>query len=426
MPKGKRWFKLDNAAKLYPAVANWRWSSIFRVSVEMNEPVMPDALQRALDMTLPRFPTFKVGMRSGLFWYYLEEIQVPLRIRQDAGHPCMPLVKRANNGYLMRVFYYRNRISAEFFHSLTDGTGGLCFIKTLAVAYLRVLGHDVQFDQGALPLNETPSPDETRDAFMQMPLPRVRVSRWESSAYHLPGTLEIPHTLRVIAASLPADEMLRLAKEAQVSLTEYLTAVMLYTAYCEQQKNGGRKSRMPLRVSVPVNMRAYYATKTLRNFSSFVNPDIDPRLGAYSFEEIARDVHHFMRYFLNPKFLCATIATNVADERNPLIRITPLFLKRLVIGLMFRRAGDRLVTSTISNIGRTQRPTGSEALIRRFEFQLGAPSWPMWNCAAVTTGNDLRIVFSGNIRETTLPREMLRFLMARGVRATVESNMEDN
>ena len=30
----KFWFKLDNAAKLYPAIANRSWMSIFRLTAE--------------------------------------------------------------------------------------------------------------------------------------------------------------------------------------------------------------------------------------------------------------------------------------------------------------------------------------------------------------------------------------------------------
>ncbi len=422
--RGKRWFKLDNAAKLYPAVSSFRWSSAFRISAELTETVDPKRLQQAADNVLPRFPSLKVRMRSGLFWYYLEEIQEPLIVRQDAGHPCMPFRFRQDHGYLMRVFYYRNRISAEFFHSLTDGTGGLTFIKTLAAEYLRLGGKKVQFDHGALRPLDKPVQDETQDAFLKMPLPHVRASRKEEAAYHFPATPEIPHTLHIIAASIPCAPLLEKAKELNATLTEYLVSVMLWTAY-QSQEAGHPRRKKPLRVSVPVNMRAFYPTRTMRNFSTFVNPGVDPRLGDYTFEEIAGEVHAYMKYAVNPKLLSAVIATNVADEKNLLVRLVPRVIKNLVISGIFHQAGDKLVTSTLTNLGRTEFPTGTERLIRRFEFQLGSPSSPLCNCASVTTGNELRLVFSSNIRETTLPREMLRFLVERGVPVTVESNWED-
>ena len=420
----KRWFKLDNAAKLYPAVSNDHWSSTFRVSADLYELIDPDRLQKAVNHVLKRFPSMKVRMRAGLFWYYLEENDAPFLVRQDAGHPCMPFHFKKDNGYLLRVFYFRNRISAEFFHSLTDGSGGLVFIKTLAVEYLRLGGRRVEFDHGALNLRDAPKQEETQDAFLRMPLPHVRISRKESIAYHFPATPEIPHTLRIIAASIPCDQVLARAKAIGATMTEYLVGVMLWAAYREQENENPRK-KLPVRVSVPVNMRAFYPIQTLRNFSTFVNPGIDPRLGEYTFEEIVREVRGFMRYMVNPKLLSATIATNVADEKNLLIRLVPLRIKNLVISGIFRQAGDKLVTSTLSNLGRTEMPTGAEKFIRRFEFQLGVPSAPLCNCSSITNGNELRLVFSSNIRETTLPRDMLRFLVEQGIQAEVESNLED-
>ena len=421
----KRWFKLDNAGKLYPAVATNRWSSSFRISAELFETVDPERLQRAVDRVLPRFPSFKARMRTGFFWYYLEEIKVPLEVRQDTGHPCMPFRFHQDNGYLLRVFYYRRRISAEFFHSLTDGSGGLIFMKTLVVEYLRMGGVDARFDQGALRIDEKPDPEETADAFLSMPLPKVRASRKESTAYHFFATPEIPHTLHLIAASIDCAALNKESAALGATLTEYLVGVMLYAAYRDQRSRRPRRL-LPLRVSVPVNMRAYYPTKSLRNFSTFINPGIDPRLGDYTFEEIVREVRGYMRYSLNPKLLSAVIATNVADEKNLVIRLVPLLIKNLVIGSIFRKAGDRLVTATLSNLGKTALPTGTEKHIRRFEFHLGCPSMPMCSCACVTQGNDLRLMFSSSIRETTLPRAVLRFLVEKGIPVAVESNLEDD
>ncbi|MCR4887204.1 MAG: alcohol acetyltransferase [Clostridiales bacterium] len=424
MAKGKRWFKLDNAAKLYPAIATDRWSSTFRVSAELNEPVDPERLQQAADRVMPRFPSLMVRMRTGLFWYYLEEIKSPLQVREDTGHPCMPFRYRQDHGYLMRIRYYRNRISAEFFHSLTDGSGGFVFLKTLTAEYLRLGGVSVDFENGALDPDQAPDPRETRDAFLDMPLPRVRISRKEGRAYHFPGTPEIPHTLHTIAASIPCAPLKAQAKAAGATVTEYLVSVMLL---CAVQDQAARQKRrlLPVRVSVPVNMRAFYSSPTVRNFSSFVNPGIDPRLGDCPFEEIVREVRAYMAYQVNPRLLSATIATNVADEKNLLIRLVPLALKNLVISTIFRNAGDKLVTATLSNLGVAKMPRGMEGHVRRFEFQLGVPSSPLYNCACVTTGDEMRLVFSGNIREATLPREMLSFLVEQGIPVEVESNLEE-
>lgn len=71
------WFRLDNAGILFPGQNTNKWSNIFRVSIELKEEIDPDILKQAVKNILPRFPSFNVRMRKGLFWYYLEKI--PLR-----------------------------------------------------------------------------------------------------------------------------------------------------------------------------------------------------------------------------------------------------------------------------------------------------------------------------------------------------------
>ncbi len=418
----KRWFKLDNAAKLYPAIARSKWSSIFRLSFLLEDAVNAQTLQTALNQTLPRFPALKVHIKRGFFWYYFEENDAPLIIMPDIGHPCMPFHFKGNNGYLLRVLYGEKRVSVEFFHALTDGTGGMVFLKTLLCQYLTLSGAHVSFDAGALRLSDAPRHAEFEDAFKRMPLPAVRASRRESPAWHLPATRELTHTLNVIAATMPCDKMLSLAREMHITLTEYVASVMLYVIYMEQKKE--KKITRPIRISIPINMRAYFETRTLRNFSSFINPVIDARLGEYTFEEIAATVHAFLQYNNNPKLLGAIIAANVRDESNLLLRLCPLPLKNFAINQVFRASGERLFSTTLTNLGRVTLPSNTEGYVKRMEMLLGAPATPSCHAAMLSSGNDLQIFFTDNIVEKTLPRGVLRFLVERGVPVTVESNRD--
>ncbi len=419
----QQWFKLDNAGKLYPAIATSRWSSIFRVSAVLKEPVAPDALQSALDRVLPRFPSMAVCMRRGIFWYYLEANDRPLRVAPDTGHPCLRFRWKENNGYLLRVLYYQRRISVEFFHSLTDGSGGFVFLKTLTAEYLRLKGARILPGEGVLDVKRKPSPGEIEDAFQRVPLPKVKLSRRDSPAYRLPGELEPPHTLHVIAALMPFDKVNEQCKRLGATVTEYLAAAILFSAYQIQRREGKRKIR-PIRVSVPINLRNLFQTETLRNFSSFVNVEIDPRLGDYTFEEVVRDTHNFMRYALNPKLLFAGVATNVASEKNLFLRLCPLPLKNLVINTVFRHVGERTMTATLTSIGRMSAPKAMLPHIDRFEIMLGASATPCCNCALVSTGDTVLLMFTRNQREPELSRHMLRFLVEQGIPVTVESNQE--
>ena len=418
----KNWFRLDNAGKLYPAIKNSRWTSLFRMSVALNEPVDPVALQQAVNDILPRFPSFAVRIRMGLFWYYLEENTAPFSILRDEGHPCIRMRWKENGGYLFRVLYHDRRISIEVFHAIADGSGGIVFLKTLAAQYLRRRGLFIPSTDGVLDIDEPPEKEEVEDAYSRLPA-GYKAKRKEIRAYHLPATREIYHTLHLTVARISVEALKKAAKAYGVTITEYLTAVMIFVIYRVQQ-SGKRDKASPVKVSVPVNMRGFFPSKTLRNFSFFINPGIDPRMGSYAFEEVLRLSHYYMRYHLNEKFLAAGIATNVASERNPLIRVCPLFLKNLIINGIFKRVGESGVSATLTNLGAMALPKEMLPHIAHVEVILGGASTGRCNCAAISLGDEMTLAFSRNIRESTLERELLRFLVNAGIPVLVESNQE--
>ena len=295
-------------------------------------------------------------------------------------------------------------------------------MKTLAAQYLRRRGVDIPATEGVLDISAPPEKEEVEDAYGRLPA-GYRAKRKEIRAYHLPGTWEIPHTLHFIAARISVQALRDTAKGYGVTITEYLTAVMIYVIYRVQQ-NGKLDKKSPVKVSVPVNMRGFFPSKTLRNFSFFINPGIDPRMGIYTFEEVLHLTHYYMRYHLNEKFLAAGIATNVASERNMFIRVCPLFLKNLIINGIFKRVGESGVSATFTNLGAMTLPKAMLPHIAHVEVILGGSATPRSNCSAVSLGDEMTMVFSRNIRESTLEREMLRFLVKAGIPVLVESNQE--
>lgn len=141
----QEWYRLDNAAKLFPAVSGRRNSSVFRVSATLAstlDPVNAEILQKSVDRLTGRFPWLFVGLRSGVFWNYMDETAAPqtLQVAQESTYPVAPIDLRDNNGFLLRVLYFDRRISVEYFHTLTDGTGGFEFLKALISDYLTLSG----------------------------------------------------------------------------------------------------------------------------------------------------------------------------------------------------------------------------------------------------------------------------------------------
>lgn len=421
------WYKLDLSANVYPTLQRKNFSSVYRISITLKEPIQPEVLQKAADMTLPRFPTFKVSLRRGLFWRYLEPNNRPGPfVQPDIENPCMPMRFRSNNRYLIRIYYYEKRISLEAFHSLSDGNGALYLLRTITAVYLRLLGHDIPNGMGVLDINEEPDPAELEDAYMRYASSKIHPPRSQSRAYRVRGTVEPYHTLNIICGVLPVDQLLTVARSYKVSVTEYLNAVLLY-ALMQKQKADNVFREKPLKLAMPVNLRRFFPSETLRNFITMVYPSIDPRMGDYAFEEVLMQVHHYMRYYINNKFLNADITTNAATQSNPFIRVVPLFIKDLVVRAFYVRVQDCQSSAGLTNLGVVKLSPELEQHVERFDVLMGQPFSARTNCAIISYQNTLTINFASSIVETDVERYFFRKLVQDGIHVKIESNrkMED-
>lgn len=420
--KRATWYKLDLSANVYPTLQSKNFSSVYRISVTLKEKIQPDILQEAVDMTLPRFPTFKTAMRKGFFWRYLEPNNRPGPfVRPDIGNPCMRMDFRSNNRYLIRIFYYENRISLEVFHSLSDGNGTLFLLRTIAAVYLRLLGHDIPDGDGVLNINEEPAPEELEDAYMRYATAKICPPRSQGKAYRVRGTLEPLHAMNIICGVIPVDKILTVTRKYKVSVTEYLNAVLLY-ALLEKQKADHVFREKPVKLAMPVNLRRFFPSETLRNFISMIYPAIDPRMGDYTFEDILTQVHHYMRYYINDKFLNADITTNAATQQHPLIRIVPLFIKDYVVKRFYIRVQDCQSSAGLTNLGVIKLSEPLAEHVERFDVIMGHPFSARTNCAIISYQNTLVINFGSCIKETDVERFFFRKLVQDGIPVKIETN----
>ena len=417
------WYKLDLSAIVYPTLQRRDFSSVYRLSVVLKEEIQPQVLQKALDMTLPRFPTYKAAIRKGLFWRYLEPNNRPGPfVQEDVKNPCQPMHFKANNRYLVRVYYYRNRIALEAHHSRGDGTGGMCVLMTLTATYLRLLGHNGIENEGfVLDINSKPQPGELEDAYMKYANAKVCPPRLQEKAYRLKGTAEPFYTLNIIDGIMSVSEVMQVAKKYNATLTEYLNAVLLQALLSRQLEENPRRLR-PVKIAMPVNLRRFFPSKTLRNFITMIYPGIDPRLGDYTFEEIVIQVHNYMRFYINEKLLRGDITTNAATQRNPFIRVVPLFIKDFVVKNFYTMVQDHNSSAGLTNMGAFKVPEGMKPYIERFDIYMGQPFSRRTNCAIISFEDTLTVNFASSIKETDVEKYFFRKLVQDGIHVKIESN----
>jgi len=421
--KKLRWMRLDNAAKIYPAARSRRWSNVYRLSATLTEEIDVAVMQSALDITVRRFPSIAARLRRGVFWYYLQQLHSAPKIRRECSYPLTRMGFQETRQCALRVIVYKRRVAIELFHSLTDGTGALIFLKNLVAEYLQLkYGLIVPLEEGIVDRQENPREEELEDSFQRYAGP-VAASRKENDAWQLSGTEEGGDFLHLTCLTLDAEEVRKKAREYGVSVTVFLGAAMMDALQRLQKvKIPKRSRRKRIRVQIPVNLRRLFPSKTLRNFSYFTIPEIDPRLGDYSFQEICNAVYHQLGLEANAKFMSTRIAANVGNERMLLVKVLPLFIKNLVMKAIYMTVGEKYSCLSLSNLGNVKLPEVMAPYVQRMDFILGPQASAPHNCGVISWDGKLQINMIRNIREPELEACFCHVLREMDLHITVQSN----
>jgi len=266
------WFALDHAAIIYPAILSDKISAYFRIQATLEDPVDVSMLQTALDTVRQRFPYLQIELRKGFFWFFLERNENPNQVMLDSRFPMQKLSARKRGGYLYRVRAFDKRIALEICHILTDGYGAMIFFRSLLAEYYRLQGIETRYDESVFDPRGTPEPSEWEDAFSRYAAPGVPKPVRVTRAWHLPGLALPVHTMRVTTGTLSLAAVLTKAKEYGATLTVYLSAVYLAALQDVQDAHprcADRRRRKPLQLQVPANLRNFFPSTTLRNFSLY-------------------------------------------------------------------------------------------------------------------------------------------------------------
>lgn len=418
-----RWMRLDNAAKIYPAARRQNWSNVFRLSATLKEDIDKEVMQSALDVTARRFPSIAARLRRGVFWYYLQQLDHVPEILEENSYPLARMSKAETRKCALRVIVYKKRVAVEFFHSLTDGNGALVFLKTLLAEYLQQKhGITIPAEHGVLGRLEEPSEEEMEDSFQKYAGP-VQVSRKGTDAWKVSGTPESDDFLNITCLCLPVKKVLEKAHEYDVSLTTFLCACMMQALQnLQREKIPNIRQRKHIKVLLPVNLRKLFPSKSLRNFALYTTPEIDPRLGEYSFRETCDAIRHKMGLDVNAKYMSRLIAANVGSERIFLVKLMPLFIKNAVMKLVFNAVGERKSCLSLSNLGAVKLPDTMMPYVDRFDFILGVQATSPYNCGVLSFGDTLYINFIRNIRESELEYHFYRVLRDMDIPVQAESN----
>jgi len=385
-------FAIDNASILFLAQFRRDHTNTFRFTMTLTEPISPDILQTAVNNTYRRFPTIIASFKPGIFAYFQVPVEAPPKVQPDPG--CLiTMTKEELYRCAYRVFYAGNTVSIEAFHALTDGYGAIASFTTLVAEYLRLKnGAQIPVSGTLLDIHQIPQTHEVEDSFQkyQSNNPKRLPSRY---AYQLPGGKDKRESILTSSYKVSTVGLLDAAHRYGVSLNTLISSVMAASVMEIQQMKSNSKLQ-PVRIMVPVNLRRLFPSRTLRNFSYYVLPTMEPEDSEKPLSALITSFSDQIHTQTRQDQMQNVISNNVKLQNAWFFRIIPLPVKFALMRLVCRFFGERTSSITVTNLGNVSLPEEMRSFITHMDVTLTPRMLSPYGCTVLSYNGTLTINLS--------------------------------
>ena len=409
--KHNKWKKLDNAGKIFPAIADRDDAEEFRVSCQLTEPIQPDLLQLAVDSAVSDYPLFTETIRRGIFWYYMEDTGLRPIVHEETKSPLQPLYVEGNK-LLIDISYYGNRINFEVFHALADGTGAFIFFKSIVATYL-LMAHSDELNGVDLETIDSTERERHADSFTQYFSPDKGSSvnfeflgnKGKKNKVYRFSEAKTPDFRQLVTEGCASTrKILEAAHDAGATVTEFICAMLILAIHDTMEPRDRHKT---VAVAIPVNLRNYFDSNTIRNFFGIIQVDYDfSEEKEHTMADVILSVKQSFARELTYENMQQKIASQVKMERHPIVRVCPLVLKDLIM-IILQNVSMKRRTITLSNVGKIRMQPELAKFVELFDVFNSSSTRQVCLC---TFGDNMVISFSGLLAEHTVERAFFRRL----------------
>ena len=413
------WRRLDNSAKIFPIAGGKKYSTVFRLSAVLKEKIHPKILENAVNMALEQYPSFKVRMKAGFFWYYLEYNPKKSIVEKEKDYPCKYIEPGKNNNYLFKITYFENKINIDIFHSLTDGNSGNMFFREIIYNYLELLHKDeLKEERTARKIVE----NDTEDSYMKNYDKKAKGNNSAKKAYRLKGKKIGLGGISVIHEIIDLKQLQEESKKYEATITQYMVAVLIYSIYKENYLKYNYKGNKPIKVCIPVNLKKYFPSKTMSNFFSYITLEAEmKRDNLDTFDKIIEFVKTDFKKRLQEEEIIKTMSANVKLGNNFMIKIVPLIIKKILVRLSYIEI-RKYTTITYSNIGRIGIIGKYKDYIDYFLMLIAPEPVEKIKCSSCTFENKMVFTFTSILKDNSIEKRFYKFLTEKGILVKIESN----
>ncbi len=422
MAKNSKWYRLDNSGMIYPMVITLKTQSLYRLGVLLTEDVNPKFLSAAVSAALTRYPYFKVELKAGLFRHYLEENYRTPKIEEDDGVLLKILNFRHNRYYLFRTTYSGKRIFIDFFHGLTDGNGGLEFLKTVLYYYFKTANTPIP--RGDIKTISVPiSEEETEDAFKKYYKKIKLISGTKKmaggSAFRATGKQFVYDGFGLIQAEVSTEALLKAARSHNCSITVFLASLALISF---AEKYGASKQKEDFVAFIPVNLRKRFPSKTMFNFTNFAKCAV-PRNAYIQLDSFIEYVKSALKEQLSEEELQVKLSFSSLMDKMFFLRFMPLPIKAFISKIGRELSPKSKQSMIISNLGEVKLEDGKS--VEHFLFNLNCSEKTPINMGIVSYNGKTIISFTRKLIDTEIEQAFCRRLSDECGEVKVSGNFRE-
>ncbi len=410
------WYDLDNVAKVFPSTSNKKDSKVFRFACSLTEDIEKEILQKALDKTMSYYPIFSSILKKGFFWCYLETSNILPIVKEENDPICSSIYRYNNKNLLFNVTYYKKRINLEVYHALADGSGALQFLMKLVLNYLTIrynLDSNIKLDDISSLIEKE---DDSFKKYYQRQ--KNQFFNTTEKAYKIKSFKFSENRIKVIEGIFSTSELLNVCHDYKTTLTIFLTSVLLKSI---DETMHIKDKKKPVIITIPINLRKYFKSKTIRNF--FVTMNVKYKFTEDSAEliTIIKDVEKQFKKNLTKESLFEKFNRYASVEHNMLIRIIPFFLKNIVLKFFYKKEMKGTTTS-LSNIGIITMPAEVNKYIDMFTFFSGTEEIQVCLCSYE---DKTAIGFTSRYINSEIEKNFFRDLSDMGINIVINTNQTD-
>lgn len=410
--KNKKWYKLDNVGKLFSSLADGHLQNVFRYSATIKEEIDKDILQEALNDTLKIYENFKVNLKKGLFWYYLEETNKEYQVKEENLEVCSKVYHNSND-FLFRITYYHKRINFEISHILSDGRGSLDFFKTLVSNYV-VKKYNLK-NINVSPRNSYVEKKE--DSFLKYYKKGENDIKKYPNIYHYKEK-KLKNRIRYLEMHVNVKKVLDISHKNQVSLTTFLISVLIYSFRNVLYEKDLHKN---IKIDIPVDLRNYYKSTSSKNYFGLTSVAYQYKTRDDQLSDIIKDVDSQLKDNLLLENLQKRVNKYVEFERNIFCRLAPLFLKNTILKIIDKFTGS-MCTSCVSNIGVIKLEDNISKYVQDINIICSTAGFQFTLCSYM---DDLSIGISSVYKYNEVIKEFCRWFSDNGIDVTINVSEVD-